>query len=367
MPSALGATFKYFNSRSLHYARVAVYNPIIAIPAFYATSSGGEFGSGGSATYRASIEYNGVIYPATFGGASAGVAPSNSILYSDPIPGLSIAKDAAFFCRIFGDCPSGVIYISGLTTGNKAYAAGGDRLEVSATSIPDRTGVTGVFTANNAVIMFRPIGILGRTNANAALNIGDSIDAGTSDTASSPDLGLTARGIGPFIGYAGLGLNSQSFSQYNDSGISKTLRMSLAQFATHIAVGLGTNDLNGTTGAAAVQSRYATFAAMFPGKTMVLRTIPPRTTGSFADGPSQTPTSWEAERVLWNQFVRSQPNFMEIADTQETSISGGTTTVRNGGYWKNSYTADGTHPLGTLANEAAAAASNSFKAAFGLA
>lgn len=372
-PNQIAASQKFFNSRSLHYARRQLVNPSIVIPAFFSDVGTGDRGSGGTSTFTASIEYGGVSYQATFAGSTSGVATSKSFIVSDPIPGLTITKDDAFFCRIFGSVPSGLLYIGATLSGNRAYAAGGDRLEYSATVLADRTMDTGAFTANNAVNMFRPLGILSMTDGPAVLNIGDSIDEQVrGDVDASTDFGLYCHGIGPFMGYCNVAVASDGFANFVAKDHSQ--RLLLAQYATHLGIGFGTNDVAGAGSLATIQASYAAFVALFPDLIPVPRTIPPRTASSdnWATGAGQTipDAGKETLRLDLNGWYRSLPNFIEIADTQETDATSGLVTVRNGGRWKNGYTVadggQGVHPSTVTANSAPAAQSASYMAAFGL-
>lgn len=357
-------SLKYFNSRKKLIARGEQKNPRIIIANAYlnAGGSGGEVGTGGSGTFSAALELSGTMYQALFSGSTSVVIGNKSYAVSDPIAGLTIPNGSSYFSRIFGNVPSGMPYVG------KSYSAGGDAIEYSGTALTDKT-MSGTISGPDTANIFSPIGIVSETNYPGAAIFGDSISEAQGDSVNaSLNTGLVCRGIGPNVGYMNGSLSSLSLSGFMASDYA--IRVAVANaYGSHIIIELAANDIAGGRSLAQMQGDLANMKALFPGKKILLTTATPQTTGTFSSGAGQTKSANESVRLAWNAANRAVPSgyagYLELADTVETDLNGGTTTVRNGGLWKNSYTGDGLHPNPT-GYAAAEAASDSFKAAFGL-
>lgn len=356
-PSTQNSSVLMSMTRKRHVARANIVNPAILIPNFWIQSNGaGEAGSGGTYTgVTASFEYLGVFYPVTFGGSSTGTIPDNSILRSDPVAGLTIPNGAAFYSRIFINSPSGFAFMNGTQVGDIDLANGeAFNYAFGSGTVPDQT-LGGTVPAPDHANMFGPCGIIANTTAPSLLIPGDSIGYGARDNAqsdNSSDLGIIARALGPFFGYSSLSGGGEMLQTFTSA--KAPLRISMAQFASHVIIELTVNDiiLAGGATVASLQASIIAMAALFPGKKIFLSTCLPATnSGSFPAGSGQVLRVDESVRTGINDWKRTIPSgfagVLEMADIYETNAPGSSTTVRNGGFWKLNASFDGTHPNST--------------------
>lgn len=347
-PNNFAAANKYLNSRKAHIARVDIVSPRLIIPNFYLPDAiCVETGSGAEATVTAAIEIGGVCYQARFNGNVTGTVPDNSFLVSDPIVGLSIAKGAQFFSRYFGNYPAGIVYQSarndlGATASNTSI---GERLEFSATSLTDRTMTPGVFSPSGGTqIMGGVLGVIAESNAPAALIVGDSIGAGQRDPIGAElDRGIIARALGPNYGYMNTCVTGDTMTLFL---ASNTNRVALGAYVSDVIIEHGQNELGNSITLEQLQTNANAIRALYPGKKVRMTTTTPRTNNGTS---SQIPHASESVRVAFNDWKRAGVSgfsaHMELTDIIETNSGGGTTTVRNGGWFKYpNYTGDGLHP-----------------------
>lgn len=183
--------------------------------------------------------------------------------------------------------------------------------------------------------------------------VGDSIPWGNDDTTTGTDAGVKDRGfvnraleaaVIPYVKIAAGGDAPSYFNQFTKSQYRRSL-IAGAEYAVFYAsinrIRLG--DSFATIQADAL-AMWQFLAAR--GIKVYACTIGPRTTStdSWATTGNQTADTYNANRVLFNDWVRTTPaplaGYFEIADIMETA--------RNSGIWKtigaSSYTGDGLHP-----------------------
>lgn len=317
-----------------------------------------EAGTGGSAQFRASIEYPaGTFTQVLFSGVATGTAADNTTLISDEVT-VSIPEDAQFWVRIWCDASVGIAFLNsgGIspTTSVCANAASGydlgEALAFAASGISDQTmsgTITATTTSATAPIVC-PVAILGYTSRASVYILGDSRAFGAGDTFDSAgDTGEVARSIGGDLGY----INAGCYGDRSDNYIlSHARRVELAQWCSHIVCEMGINDLRSGSGgnstAAALETRLQTIYGYFTGTPIYQTTVGPRATStdSWATTANQTTDSNNAARVTFNDDVRAGlatvEGYFELADCIESA--------RNSGKWKvtggaNGYTTDGLH------------------------
>lgn len=377
-PNSFSSSLKYFNGRK-GFVVVGgdLVDPIIEIPNFYTSANASEAGSGQPGTFTAGVEYNGVTYPVTFGGSNSGIAPNKGRLKSDPLLGVTIPNGASGFVRVFGDVPGGLMYRA--PGGPENLQGPGESLEFASTVLTDRSKATGVIPNTGGTFVFPLVAICSKREKGAAA-FGDSICLGTNCPGDSTyNIGVVARGIGPFIGCCNFGSASQSFSGFLAQDHSNQIALT-NDYASHCVIQLGAND----GGAVSVATRKSVVsgikALLRADMKLVGCTVTPRTLGAWTSGASQTTdsttTADNVTRVAWNDAIRAgldglYPTYIDMADIFETN-GDGMVTVRNGNKWKNPapsstplVTDDGLHAA-TFGNTLPATASNSFKSAFGV-
>lgn len=328
-------TNKQIMSRTAHFARASINGAKLVFANWYMTGSHPvtETNAGADATLTASIEYDGVIYPVTFGGLSSGSIPAGGELESDFVA-VSIPNGAMFHVRSYYTSSWGLVFFS---KGNSS--AGFDGSEFGVSGITDKTGGGSVASSTN---IYGPIAILTRTNADAYLLIGDSRTYGQNDTVDATlDLGVLARGIGENHPYINMGAASDRIKQFL-VGYTKRLRVGGA-YCNKVICNLGINDIRNTAFTKAeLETDIESIRALFAGKSFAYATINPTTTStdSWATTTNQTVTARESVRTginddLRNGVINGIDAYYDIADITETA--------RNSGIWKVGYTTDGLH------------------------
>ena len=363
VPISLNTSNKQLMSRSPHYARDAITSLQVVLGNWYwdRVTTKTELGSGGTATYTASIEYPaGVFTQIKFGGAVTSSAVANGANISSDATAVAIPAGAKFWVRVFCTASAGIVYSGGfVSSGTGASAvnftasdvAQGHALTYGASGLSDQTmGGTVVNSGSTAATYpaYAPLAIIAATKVPSVFLAGDSRCMGTGDTFdASGDLGELARSIGPSLPYINMGSHGDTLLSAK-SNYSK--RGALAAYCSHIATEYGINDLSAgggnSTGPAVFANLQALFTVLPAGLPLFASTIMARTASSdsWATAGGQTVDGDNAERVNYNNNIRTTASplagFFESADATETA--------RNSGILKttgaaNAYTADGVH------------------------
>lgn len=353
IPYQVSTANKQYMSRSPHKSRAAISSLKIVIPNWRwdANSSKDEVGSGGNATFTASVEYPaGTFTRIQFGGSNSVTVADGDNAVSDFCT-VSIPNDTWFWIRIWCSAAVGIVYAQLNKTGtikHSVYDAGnGHALTFAASGVVDQT-MSGT-VANTAVTpplpCVMPVAILANITQPSVFLMGDSITFGYGDTFdSSGDLGLTARSVGTSWGY----INAGCFDEWvNDTAVAGAYakRGDLIQYCSHVICELGHNDIftNGTA-AATIETKLGIMYALAAGKKRYQTTITPRTTSTdaWATTGNQTIAAHNSIRDTLNTWIRGTPSpldgYFDTADVLETA--------RNSGIWATppTPTADGAHP-----------------------
>lgn len=364
IPTRWASGNKQIMVRCPFIARDDIASLQILLPNWYWAStqnSGGdhaEHGSGGTATFTASVEYPaGTFTQIKFGGSASIVAADNTDTLSDAVA-VAVPKGAAAFIRVFAVFSSGIVfwdqgdYVNGQQL---AYAASGltDQTmggTITNTATPGTgSGAVNGGTSSANTLGFGPTAIIAQTALPSVLLSGDSRVDGWSDTIgdASGDMGELARSIGPSLAYINAGSWGDQAALYN---ASHAHRQALAKYCSHVICEQGINDLTaGGASAATLEASQNTLWTAFAnmGLPVFASTIPPVTTSAsdhWASSAGQTLAASNAARTAVNDNIRTTPaplaGFFEVADQIETA--------RNSGLWKSNgsaygYTLDGTH------------------------
>ncbi len=332
-----GGGLKQVMSRTRHMARDTITSLQVAFANWYGNA---EVAIGADATVTASIEYPaGTFTQVLFSGVATGSIPNGSQVLSDATT-VAIPDGADFFVRFFFECASGFPY-----NGRGGDTTNGDVIAFAVSGLADKT-MADPMPANAAARFFvTPVAIVGMTTRPSILILGDSRAFGYSDltTGSSGDIGEVARSVGPSLAYINAALSGERAGTYI---AQHTQRAKLWAYCSHVICQYGTNDIFGSTSAAATYAYLSTIRGYTPAKPFFQATSPPQTTSTdgWATTANQTTKALNAERNAYNALIRGNSNgfdgVLEVADVVESA--------RDSGIWKApGYTADGVHELNT--------------------
>jgi lysophospholipase L1-like esterase len=335
------------NYRSAHWTRRGGRVSLIRL-VFNNSSIGasGETAGLNAHTVKASIEYNGVIYPVYFAGARTKTLAVDEQVISDAVA-VSIPADTMFHVRTF---------LTTAVLGEKwpvAQAANTSLGEGFASTTDKSDDVA--YTSFSSASVYCPSAILGYTRATDTANvmvIGSSSGWGQGDTAEAGyyDYGYISRALSNEYGYIKFTRASTAMSQYlTGAGYARMLAWMNIVKPTHIIHQLGSNDLTSGASLATMQSRLAEMWDILgsTGARVIQATYTPVTTSSdsWATLAGQTLANSNLVRIATNEWIRSVPSsaitgYLETCSVVESSP--------NSGLWQvngtaNAYTADGTH------------------------
>lgn len=331
------APSKQFMSRVGQIARAALVNPQIVFAGYYIDSNGNEVALGATAQVTASIEYPaGVFTQVKFSGLATGVIPNGGQLLSDKTP-LFIPKGKSYWVRFWTNSSAGIVFITpSSATSQKSNAIFGDGFVFGATT-PDLTMSGSVASADN--YWSTPLAVIGETRVPSFFVEGDSRDVGQAGTVDATGDTGQFKNIKNVYGSIH---GSRSGASMTATLANGAQRLALAQYASHIILSLGINDiLNlGLTAAqteALLVTRAGQYKAAYPNKPVLIATIYPNTNAG-----NTAPAATNAARIAFNDWARAIPTpfdgCVELADGVEAT--------RNGGLFTSStYTADGLHML----------------------
>ena len=346
----ISTTNKQFMSRSPHVACDALTSVQIYLANWFWDRAGAktETGSGGTATYTASVEYPaGTFTQVKFAGATSGTANDTGVLVSDAAA-VSIPKGATFWVRVFCQAATGIVFDAGYTSGPYTYSncdlANGQALTYGASGVADQTmGGTVVNTATTNYPAYTPLAIVAPTTVSSVAIYGDSREHGTGDAldGTMSGLGTTARQLDA-LGVPWINVGCHGDLMATAAGASAfAKRKGVATVVSHAMSEGGINDVttNNANPLASLQAIWAQFAAGVPVYQKTLQPVS-ASTDSWASTANQTKTVNDATRVAFNTAIRAGgvaglAGYVEDADVVESA--------RDSGLWKPGRTADGTH------------------------
>lgn len=354
----------------------------------FANFSGGVYFGDFALKIKASIEYNGKVYPCTFNGSLTGVLETGGpLLLTDPSPvTLDPVIAGSMYTRTFVQVGAGDQWPIGLTPVN----ANGEGSSIGAPGT-DLTGVGQYSSPSNPAFAsagaFSPVAVLGvpeSTLLRTAGIMGDSIVVGAGDGGSSygtmdttADYGFILRGLNRTIPYVFVGAKFAETAQTAATYVE--VRSAILEYCTSLICQYGTNDVNNTRTAAQMEADLLKLwrLGMARGIPVYQTTIVPRTTSSdsWVTVNNQTAHANDAARTALNDWLRAgspidPTSFAAVAIGTSGAVLAGQTghplagyfetadtveSARNSGKWKAAYTDDGVHPNAT--GSAAAAAS----------
>jgi hypothetical protein len=322
IPTNINTGAKEGNARRAMFAREDMSVARVLMANWYQISgSTTETGPGAPTTFAAAIEYPvGTFTTLTWnGGAGATGVVADKVLGRSDLTQLAvrIPRGAMFTVHTWYQNAVGCLYCPYAST------ALGDGSLTTNSQPGNNLTATGI--AANGVVGWFPLAIVGPTNRVSALIFGDSRSEGASESTTTdedPDVGCTARWLGPNYAYcnvsqggAALGTIAGSVGYVGNSGANSVLRRSLLPYCSDAIVPLGINDFNSMFGLSTIVPAMKVVCdwATTLGKRPWICTVFPATTSSdsFATaggqtpmGSAATPATAEANRVLFNQRAR---------------------------------------------------------------
>jgi hypothetical protein len=341
-------------TRTMHYATDAITSLQLVLANWYWELSPAktELGSGGTATFRASIEYPaGTFTQVKFGGAVTSSAIADGANCISDATTVSIPQGAVFYVREFAQwAASNLVYISGFTVTGGTYdptnltvnlsgngSNGGEAMNYSGATDQTMSGtVTATSGAGNNGPIRRPLAIIANTGVPSVAIIGDSIPLGQFDkydTDNALGFGRLLAHLSPKVGF--VDLSGQGETVVNQkSNFAK--RGDLIKYCSHAIQQGGVNDLTAAVGnatAATVESNLTGAGGLVtvycPNTPTYAATIIPPTTSSdsWATLGNQTADGNNAQRVIFNNDMRADPSpyagHIEFADILESSRDSG--------------------------------------------
>lgn len=303
-------------SRTAHVAAVAITSLQVKFPAWY--SGGTDTLITGGLTYTASIEYPAGTFTQVTWASSASVATTGGVSVDTGLSDaatVSIPKGSVFwvrnFCKTTGGTTTGIPFSAFVNS--PRWVAQGEACNNSGSVLTDQTMSGTVTDTGNGFYIF-PLCIVAQTTAATFLVIGDSRSLGTtSATNTGPDAngcqGQITPSIGAANGWINMSVGGSEATQYTTGG---TYRTAMQQYCSHVVNGYGINDIT-TVGAgrpaARVQGDLFIAGKRFPGKTLFLCTISPRTmsTDGWITTTNQTPDANFAVRDTVNAWAKTVP------------------------------------------------------------
>lgn len=319
------------------YARDA----ITALKCCWSNWYGDEQDPGGTMTLTASVEYPaGTFTQLQFSGSATGVTATKTNIWTDmvTIPG-GIPEGALAWIRFRRTCS--VNYVG--ASNSKVNVAMGDMTEQNGAD----TTMGGTITPTGTGLL-TPSAIVGLTTKRTLAVIGDSIQAGQGDDATTPPVhyGTVLHALGMTYANTNLGLPGRKASGFL---ATHALRDDILQYASDIVNAYGVNDIFvDHVSAATLETTQAAIRALYPSKRYFLTTLTPETTStdSFKALSDQTARVDDPARVTYNANRLAAPTSLGATGVLNCAAvleSGSTSKWKvDGTAFK--YTVDGTHP-----------------------
>lgn len=327
-------------SGSFHIARSKITAMSVAVPTWWVVHGTGlESGIGGTATVNLNIEYPVGTVAGTFAwsGQTTATLPDNSNNLSDLLTGLNIPKGATFGLHLFWQSANGFVLRNGNDVSSPVIynqsrdAVHGEKYRQAASGLTMAATISAIPSsdANVGQVGWRPVAIVGPTVEPSVFLLGDSRSEGFHDQYDdgSFDIGY-ARAFGTNFGI----INASKFARTTGQYISSHARQNeLAAFCSHIAFGLGFNDIS--SAGASLTTFYAnqqTIMGYFPGTPFFCLTLPPgaTSTDSFLTSGNQTQLTKVPNMQSYNAALRAGTiagvtgyfDFARVADPADAGI-----------------------------------------------
>lgn len=343
------------SAASAHFARDTIKSVEVVFPHYYVDSNGdrAEKGPGANGTITASIEYPLGTFTQLkdVSGSATATLPNGGVvsMYAN----VAIPRGALFRIRTWRNCANFLPYISSTQAVSPQLGECG----VVGATVADNTVNGAAYVSPNFFFCYYPVAIIGETRLRTLAIIGDSIEFGQGDAPNGfGDVGFFAKALGAGMAYTKVA--GAPNTRITDLLAGYTQGLAIAQYASDIAFGQGINDIvSGSRTAQNVIDDTAAVAALFPGKNLYLRTLPPggvTSSDSFATFANQTVagtktiqdtvnTSRLTVPSPWKQCFDVSTAVSGQQDGRYTRNSGKWITARGGAIAKYS-TDDGTHP-----------------------
>lgn len=315
---------------------------------FVNSATGVETAAIGDGTFYGSIEYpigvaltqikwNGIDHITVPGGSGL-----NTPLWDRAL--VPIEDGDPFLVHCYQINLSGV---TALASTAKQDTANGEALRQSTGLLGNQTMTLAPYTGGTNLpnTTFTPYAIVSNINVPTILLPGDSRQFGVNDiyTGTSGDKGSIARCIGPYYGYANLGLSGDTAVGFL---AGHSMRLSISQYFSHVINEYGFNDLvSGNRSAAQMVVLTQQIQATLPGKRFFIPTIEPysTSTGNWTTTADQTRGVRQGVIDTYNGNVRAGiagvNGYFELANIVSTA--------QNSGIWITS-------PLGRQVTDATA-------------
>lgn len=335
-----------------------VVDPVVRFNSYIMFGTGGYVVAPNAFTINVAVEYNGVNYPVTFGGATSyAMSAASAVVDADPIIGVTIPVGGEFFIRTnvtvsvtTDKVPSGRSRYPTSNTVEQAILGGTNNLT---SGIGAMTTVGAGSGAAFNSYSFGPVAVLSSAPATSVsiAFMGDSIPNGFSfDTTPDADgnYGWAARASNaagkPFVNLT-RGSNKSQWSTPTASPGQYTN----CDAATHFVWALGTNDLNTgrTLGSLQADTTLAFVQARTLGLKVIAYKILPRTNASNVCISAAFDPAGTNLRGLYNAWLDTllAAGLIDYVRDFNPLCENGTT-----GTWASysTHTVDGTHPTPAL-------------------
>lgn len=336
--NTLDNTKNYVNGVRAHNVFWPLWRIRVSFPNVAVQGGNPSIAPAASSQVTAAIEYPaGVFSMLTFSGATQGTIPSGAWLESDWLQ-ISLPAGAKIKINWWMYNAAGLVYAG---TGSNSQI--GDRCEVSATALPDKT-MTGAAPFATGYVYCGPLVVIGEHAGPAAMLLGDSLVFGQADNANGMGhAGLLERNFGPGIPcgkYGVAGSKMQDWAATFGHLYETRVLTYLLQYHTKAILALGTNDFVAGRTSANVVTDLASVVSKLPGQEIYVCNVGPRT-----DASNTTPATGDAERLTYNGALLSGVSGV----TGVFDIASAVTATPNASLWAAAaLTADGVHhtPLG---------------------
>jgi lysophospholipase L1-like esterase len=291
----------------------------------------GTPGIAATATLTASA---GVINAVTLTAAGAGYPPNTEV--ACVISGAGTGADITAFVNASGSIDPFFRINNGGTgyTGTPTVAIPGNATGTSSFALaPSDKTLLGTVSGSTAYTVYGPSVIRANRASNTGKRsyvlIGDSITVGYYDTPSNVDGWARRASVNYGASFVNCGIGGATANATWDGDSQNWQQVELADGCTDAIVALGINDFNSGQTLAQVQASITALVGRLQdrGFRVSACTLTPCTT------TSNVPKAWEADRVAYNEWLRTRPlgldQVFETADTLETA--------RNSGVWKASH------------------------------
>lgn len=327
-PAAQSGSFKQSMSRMpcRNHVATSSFNLV-----YQGNMSGGPIY--GDSQISVGVEYPaGTVTPVKFSGAQVATLASGSELISDAI-NINIPRRAKYWIRTWFSNPNQIVWAM-CSSADYGFEFGAT---VSDKSLGGNIGQSGL------AYFFGPVAVIAISDVPSVLLLGDSRVAGIADSRSNSmgliDGGILARSIGAAFPYINCGAGGDSSSGIIGGGINGFRPAIGRRFCTSAIFAYGINDFKASATGSSVFSNAKTIRDYFAMPFSVATVAPESSsTDSWGTTQNQSPTSINAQRIIYNDMVRQSQDFygaIELSDIVETS--------RNSSVWKVGFTSDGLH------------------------